>query len=445
MGSALRLTQPARRASLGTKLDRQLVIDMHSIRLAFRLLAIAPILVATISLRAQDPSDELSVLDRQIRELAKVGKLDAAEPLTLKLLEAVKRRFGAESKEYADALLSVPVAGGRRPSEANMLLALKIFEKRLEADDPAIANVLLLLAQEYVRGPIAAPMGRLLGLDLILAPRFADAKPLIDRALAILEQRTGSDSVEYADGLMVLGQFSKGVGKLDEAEPQFQRSLSIFEKSLGVNSYKARFAHSHLSSLYRDLGRRDDQLRLLRRWAQLTESALGPDHNQTLAEFEHLANTLRKYCHDDEAATMEKSKLQRTFAKRMENFGSGYLEATRVLNSLGDLYVKLARFGDARRTYQRAIAAQGDALDHADAIAAIAEIDRLEGRLAEAEDGFRRAIAVLDQWKVPPRVAWLDGLVMIYRAQGRQAEADDMKPRTESVRADERRRRGCQD
>jgi len=155
----------------------------------------------------------------------------------------VKRRFGAESKEFADALLSVPVAGGRRPSEANMLLALKIFEKRLEPDDPAIPNVLLLLAQEYVGGPA----GRL--LDPILAPRFANAEPLIARALAILQRRPGSDSVEYADGLMVLGQFSKGVGKLNEAEQKFQRAFSIFENSLGTTSRKPLVALLQLSWL----------------------------------------------------------------------------------------------------------------------------------------------------------------------------------------------------
>lgn len=131
-----------------------------------------------------------------------------------------------------------------------MLLALKIFEKRLEPDDPAIPNVLLLLAREYVRAPMAAPAGRL--LDPILASRFADAEPLIARALAILERRPGTDSVEYADGLMVLGQFSKGVGKLDEAEQQFQRAFSIFENSLGATSRKPSVA---LAMIYRAQGR----------------------------------------------------------------------------------------------------------------------------------------------------------------------------------------------
>ena len=321
-----------------------------------------------------------------------------------------------------------------------MLLALKIFEKRLEPDDPAIANVLLLLAQEYIRGPIMAPMGRL--LDPILAPRFADAEPLIARALAILERRPGSDSVEYADGLMILGRFGKGVGKLDEAQQQFQRAFSIFEKSLGVTSRKPIVALWELSLLYRDLGRRGDHLRVLRQTAQLTEAARGPDNAETLSAIEHLTKTLRKYCHDDEAATLEKSKLQRTLTKRLESFE--HFEDPYVLNDVGDKYIKLGLLADARRSYQRAIAAQGNS-ENATAVAGIAEIDRLEGRLGEAEEGFRRAIAAFDRRNVPPRVAWLDCLVMIYRAQGREAEADDMRPRTESVRADERRRRGCQD
>lgn len=86
---------------------------MHRFRRALCALAIAAILTPTVCVRAQDSSDELIVLDQRIRELAKVGKVDAARPLTRKLLEALKRRFGAESKEYADALLNVPVAGGR--------------------------------------------------------------------------------------------------------------------------------------------------------------------------------------------------------------------------------------------------------------------------------------------------------------------------------------------
>ena len=142
---------------------------------------------------------------------------------------------------------------------------------------------------------------------------------------------------------------------------------------------------------------------------------------------------------------LEKSKLQRTLTKRLESFE--HFEDPHILNDLGDKYANLGRFADARRSYQRAIAAQGNSEHphHVTAMAGIAEIDRLEGRLGEAEDGFRRAIAASDGWKIPPPVAWLDRLVMIYRAQGRDAEADGMRPRTDSLRAEEKRRRGCQD
>src|SRR5262245_5154974 len=129
---------------------------------------------------------------------------------------------------------------------------------------------------------------------------------------------------------------------------------------------------------YRDLGRGDDHLRVLRQDAQLTEAARGPDDAETLGAIEILAETLRKYCHDDEAATLERSKLQRTLTERLKHVERWNLENPHVMNDIGDKYARLGRFADARRSYQRAIAAQGNS-EHAAAVAGIAEIDCLEG------------------------------------------------------------------
>lgn len=447
--------------------QRKAAVMKRTLQLVFCFLSVAPlILTAAVRVHAQAPSEDPIVLEQQIRELAKAGKFDEARPLTGKLIEAVKLRFGSESKEYASALLNVPILALKFPSEADLLTVLRIYENHFGPNDPAIAQILSFLAQTYMLN------GRQGGN----ASKLAEAKPMLDRALAILEKKPGADTAQYADALVVLGEFYRASKQPSEAESQFQRAFSVFERSLGVNRLKAISTLYQLEWLYRDLRRRDDEQRIWRQIAATQETALGPDHDETLSAIENLARALRGRCRDEEAADLERRTFPKTAPKRAAHWERwveemdkkwplGHREVPGKLNEIGGIYVKLERLADARHAYERALAGlekwkpsrwlpDSKPPEYAAAKAGIAEIDRREDRLAEAENGYRTSIETLDEgnkaryefnkgppWPLP--VEWLDNLETIYRAQNREADAAAVRERAEKRRAELKNIRGC--
>jgi len=63
--------------------------------------------------------------------------------------------------------------------------------------------------------------------------RYADAKPLFKRSLAILEKSLGPDHPGVATALNNLAELYRDQGRYVDAEPLYNRSLAIWEKSLG--------------------------------------------------------------------------------------------------------------------------------------------------------------------------------------------------------------------
>jgi tetratricopeptide (TPR) repeat protein len=105
-----------------------------------------------------------------------------------------------------------------RYAEAEPLLtrALAIQEKALGPDHPDVADSLNNLATLY------AEQGR-----------YAEAEQLYKRALAIREAALGPDHPDLANSLNNLAAFYAEQGRYAEAEPLFERALAIREKALG--------------------------------------------------------------------------------------------------------------------------------------------------------------------------------------------------------------------
>ena len=84
--------------------------------------------------------------------------------------------------------------------------------------------------------------------------RYAEAQPLLERALAIVEKVLEPEDSFVADVLNNLAGLYQTQGRYAEAEPLFERALAIREKALGPQHHDVATVLSNLALLYKDQG-----------------------------------------------------------------------------------------------------------------------------------------------------------------------------------------------
>jgi len=80
--------------------------------------------------------------------------------------------------------------------------------------------------------------------------RYAEAEPLYQRSLQILEKALGKDHPDVASSLNNLAGLYSDTGRYAEAEPLYQRSLQIREKALGKEHPDVAVSLNNLALLY---------------------------------------------------------------------------------------------------------------------------------------------------------------------------------------------------
>jgi tetratricopeptide (TPR) repeat protein len=82
-----------------------------------------------------------------------------------------------------------------------------------------------------------------------LQERYAEAEPLLTRALTIREKARGPDNGEVADTLHNLASAYRGQGRAAEAEPLLARALPIREMVLGPDDPSTKETRDALDAL----------------------------------------------------------------------------------------------------------------------------------------------------------------------------------------------------
>jgi uncharacterized protein HemY len=95
---------------------------------------------------------------------------------------------------------------------------------------------------------------RSLGTLLYLQDRFADAEPLLRRALSIREQRYGRRHTRVAAALSSLGRVLLARRRWSEAEQVLSEALSIRRQLLGDDHPHVAVSRKDLAALYFELG-----------------------------------------------------------------------------------------------------------------------------------------------------------------------------------------------
>jgi len=127
----------------------------------------------------------------------------------------------------------------------------------------AHAQSLSSLIDEYgLDLPEAALLLHLAGHYLYDRAQYAEAGPLLQRALAITEKALGSEHPDTARSLHNLAFLFSSQGKYAEAEPLFKRALAIHKKALGPEHPDTTVVLVNYAGLMRKLNRENEAAKL---------------------------------------------------------------------------------------------------------------------------------------------------------------------------------------
>jgi CHAT domain-containing protein/Tfp pilus assembly protein PilF len=239
-------------------------------------------------------------------------------------------------------------------------------------------------------------LGNLAGVYRELG-RYAEAEPLLKRALAIDERVSGPDHPEVASDLSSLALLYHVQERYPEAESLYRRALDIRERALGDHPDTA-LTLGNLASLMAEQGRLDEAEPLLRRALAVTEKALGSNHPDTGYSANSLAVTYRALGRRDEARVL----LERALAIFERALGPDHPNTAMALNNLGEVYCDAGRLAECEAMFERVLSILGKFYpeDHPRIVGARANLAGtyiLAERYPLAEAEFRKALASLER------------------------------------------------
>jgi tetratricopeptide (TPR) repeat protein len=191
-----------------------------------------------------------------------------------------------------------------------------------------------------------------LGIALHQAGHYAEAEPLLNRALAISEKSLGSNHSNTATSLNNLADLYVSQGKYAEAEPLFKRAIAISERSLGADHPETAMSLGNLALLFTSQGKHTEAEPLFERALAIHEKALGVDHPVTATSLNNLALLYKSQCKYAEAEPLYK----RALAVLEKALGGDHPDTATSLNNLASLYDSQGKYAEAEPLFKRALA-----------------------------------------------------------------------------------------
>jgi tetratricopeptide (TPR) repeat protein len=287
---------------------------------------------------------------------------------------------------------------------------------------------------------IAEPTSRLFNqIGLLLKGRadFAQAEPLMRRALAIDESSYGPDHPNVAIRLNNLGALLQATNRLAEAEPLMRRALAIDETNYGPDHPNVAIHLNNLAALLQATNRLAEAELLMRTALVICEKSLGHGHPFVANCLDNLAQLLKA---SDRLAEAE-PLMRRALAIDESSYGPDHPNVAIRLNNLGALLQATNRLAEAEPLTRRALAIdeKNYGLDHPNVamrLNNLAFLFEATDRLPEAEPLRRRALAIFEANLGPdhPYVTiGLDNLAQLLKASGRLAEAEPLMRRALAI------------
>ena len=131
------------------------------------------------------------------------------------------------------------------------------------------------------------------GTYLQVQAQLTDARPLLERALAIGEDVYGPDAPVVAARLNNLAGILQDLGDLAGARPLQERALAIYEAVYGPDHPEVATDLNNLAQVLRGLGDLAGARALEERSLAIDEAAYGPDHPEVAIRLNNLARILQ--------------------------------------------------------------------------------------------------------------------------------------------------------
>ena len=348
------------------------------------------------------------------------------------------------------------VAAARRQGEARdqlrralLEVAAALYPEEVFDDPKTWPRVRRLdgLALALVSGEAAPPMGaeelaslldRLAFYRLDALGAYAQARPLLERELAIREKALGPEHPDTAVSLNNLASLLKAQGDLAAARPLYERALAICEKALGPEHPSTATSLANLALLLQAQVDLAAARPLYERALAIREKALGPEHPGTASNLNNLAFLLQ--AQGDLAAA--RPLYERALAICEKALDPEHPSIATSLNNLADLLRAQGDLAGARPLFERALAIREKVLDpeHPDTasnLANLASLLQAQGDLAGARPLYERALAICEKALGPEHrdtASSLANLALLLQAQGDLAAARPLYERALAIR-----------
>ncbi|MDH3458332.1 MAG: serine/threonine-protein kinase [Gemmatimonadota bacterium] len=342
--------------------------------------------------------------------------------------EAATAREAESAKQVSDFLVGLFKVSDPGEARGNTITAREVLDRGANEIAAQLQD------QPLVQARWMATMGEVynnMGL-------FDQARPLLERALAIREDMLEPDHLDVAESLERLAALLRERGGFVEAEPLLQRAVAIREQQLSPDHPDLANALANLGATYLEQGRYEDAEPVLRRALAIRERTLGPNDPAVASNVGNLGILFWSQRKFAEAEPF----FERSVAINERVLGSDHPSLGSSLNNLGGLYFMQEKYEEATRAYERAREIWVKTLepnhpDIAKALNNLAEVYWVQGKYADAEDYFRRSLAIKEeifQSDHPLIASSLNGLANVYRDQRRYDESEPLYQRALAIR-----------
>lgn len=393
-------------------------------------------LVQVVLKASLSEGQQMAYVERLVLALERV--LPAGRAGGMKRLDWEQLAWCVQLLPHALSVLSVSRQWELVPAEVASLLtktANYLYERGAYAEAEPLLRRALELRQKCF-GPEHIEVARAwddLGVLYQSQGRYGEAEPCHRHALEIDEMTLTPaypETIEFSHNLAVLYQLQ---GRNAEAEPLFLRAVALLEQTLPPEHPDLGYPLNNLAILYYKQGRYNEAETLFQRALRIWEQALPPDNPGAPV----LLYNLAEICLEQGKYAEAEPLYQRALRMLEEGFFPDHPLLAYLLHGLATLYRDQQRYAEAEPLYQRALRLREQhlGLDHPEvaySLHGLATLYREEGRYSEGEPLYQRALRLQEQHlgrEHPEVAATLQDLADLYREQRRYAEAEGLYQR----------------